>query len=104
MLLVAVYHVFDAAQAVASNALRGYKRTGVPMLIYAVGLWGAGLGGGYILGIAGLDVAGVRVAPMAATGFWLAAVGGMTLTAALVTGYLLRVSRPPPRADGVFAD
>lgn len=102
--LVAIYHVFDAAQAVASNALRGYKRTGVPMLIYAAGLWGAGLGGGYILGIAGLDVAGVRVAPMAATGFWLAAVGGMALTAALVTGYLLRVSRPPRRADGVFAD
>jgi MATE family multidrug resistance protein len=93
--LVAVYHVFDAVQAVAANALRGYKRTGVPMVIYAVALWGVGLGGGYALGITGVDVAGVRVAPLAATGFWIAAVGGMALTAALVTGYFLRVSRRP---------
>jgi MATE family multidrug resistance protein len=91
--------VFDAVQAVGSNALRGYKRTGVPMLIYAVALWGVGLGGGYALGIAGVDVAGVRIAPLAATGFWLAGVAGMVLTAALVTGYFLRVSgRPAPRA------
>ena len=97
--LVAVYHVFDAVQAVASNALRGYKRTGVPMVIYAVALWGVGLGGGYALGIAGVDIAGVRISPLAATGFWLAGVAGMALTAMLVTGYFLRVSRRPVPRD-----
>lgn len=93
--LVAVYHVFDALQAVASNALRGYKRTAIPMLIFAGGLWGLGLGGGYALGIVGVDFGGVRVAPLAATGFWIAAAAGMAVTAALVTGYLLQVSRTP---------
>ena len=86
---VAVYHVFDAVQAAAVQILRGYKRAAVPMVIYGVALWGIALGGGYALGIDGIGVA----APMAATGFWLAAVIGMTLTAVLVSVYFLRVSR-----------
>jgi MATE family multidrug resistance protein len=86
---VAVYHVFDAVQAAAVQILRGYKRAAIPMVIYGVALWGIALGGGYALGIDGLGVA----APLAATGFWLAAVVGMTLTAVLVSVYFERVSR-----------
>jgi MATE family multidrug resistance protein len=88
---VAIYHVFDAVQAAAVQILRGYKRAAVPMLIYGGALWGVALGGGYALGIAGIGVA----APLAATGFWLAAVAGMTLTAVLVSVYFGRVSRAP---------
>jgi MATE family multidrug resistance protein len=88
---VAVYHVFDAVQAAAVQILRGYKRAAVPMVIYGLALWGVALGGGYALGIDGIGVA----APLAATGFWLAAVVGMTLTAALVSVYFERVSRAP---------
>ena len=64
---VAVYHLFDAMQAVAVNVLRGYKRAVVPMLIYAVALWGVGLGGGYAIGLTGVDLAwlGLRHAPWA---------------------------------------
>jgi MATE family multidrug resistance protein len=91
LVFVAVYHVFDAVQAAAVQILRGYKRAAVPMVIYGVALWGIALGGGYALGIAGVGVG----APMRATGFWLAAVVGMTLTAALVSVYFLRVSRAP---------
>jgi len=90
---VGVYHVFDALQVVAVNAVRAYKRTAVPMAIYVVALWGVALGGGYLLAIAGLDAFGVAVTPMGAKGFWLAAVGGMVLTAVLVTAYFLRLSR-----------
>jgi MATE family multidrug resistance protein len=90
---VGIYHVFDALQVVAVNAVRAYERTAVPMAIYVVALWGVALGGGYLLGIAGLDALGVAVAPMGARGFWLAAVGGMVLTAVLVTAYFLRLSR-----------
>ena len=79
------------------QVLRGYKRAAVPMVIYGVALWGVALGGGYALGIGGIGVG----APMAATGFWLAAVVGMTLTAALVSVYFLRVSRAP-RPGGPF--
>jgi MATE family multidrug resistance protein len=86
--LVAVYHVVDAEQAVAVNAVRAYKKSAVPMLIYVLALWGVGLGGGYVLGI--LGIAGE---PMGARGFWLGAIAGMTLAAIAVTLYFLRVSR-----------
>lgn len=91
--IVGAYHVFDALQVVAVNAVRAYERTVVPMAIYVVALWGVALGGGYLLGIAGLDAFGQAVAPMGAQGFWLAAVGGMVLTSVLVTAYFLRLSR-----------
>ena len=112
--LVAAYHVFDAIQAIAANVLRGYKRALVPMVIYAVALWGVGLGGGYLLGFEGISFgpaiglatrgaamelapmgAVMDLAPMGARGFWLAAIASLALAGVLVTGYLLRVSRPP---------
>lgn len=85
---VAVYHLFDALQAVAVNVLRGYRKSAVPMAIYAVALWGVGLGGGYVLGLTD------RVAaPAGVPGFWLAATASLALAGGLVTGYLLRVAR-----------
>lgn len=86
--LVALYHLGDALQAVAVNALRGYKKSVVPMLIYAILLWGAGLGGGFLLGLT--DTLGpARGAP----GFWIAAIGSLWLVAVLVALYLNAVSR-----------
>ena len=91
---VAVYHQFDAIQAVAVNVLRGYKRAVVPMLIYAVALWGVGLGGGYALGLTRIDLAWLGLStPMGAPGFWLAAIMSLALASGLVTAYFLRVSR-----------
>ena len=85
---VAVYHLFDALQAVAVNVLRGYRKSAVPMAIYAVALWGVGLGGGYILGLTD------RVAaPAGVQGFWLAAAASLALAGGLVAAYLLRVAR-----------
>jgi len=85
--LVALYHLGDALQAVAVNALRGYKKSVVPMLIYAILLWGAGLGGGFLLGLT--DTFGpARGAP----GFWIAAIGSLWLVAVLVALYLNAVS------------
>jgi len=86
---VAAYHLFDALQAVAMSVLRGYKKTAVPMAIYAVALWGIGLGGGYVLGLT--DAFGP---PRGAAGFWLAAILSLALAGGLVTGYFFRVSRP----------
>jgi MATE family multidrug resistance protein len=91
---VAVYHLFDAVQAVAVNVLRGYKRAVVPMLIYGFALWGVGLGGGYMIGLTSVDLAWLGlVTPMGAAGFWLAAIASLVLAASLVTAYFLRVSR-----------
>ncbi|MEW5789788.1 MAG: MATE family efflux transporter [Pseudomonadota bacterium] len=86
--LVAAYHLADALQAVAVNALRGYKRTAVPMLIYTTCLWGLGLGGGVVLGLT--DWLGPA---RGAAGFWLAAIASLGVVAVLVVGYLERVSR-----------
>lgn len=95
-----LYHVFDAAQAVASTLLRAYERTAVPMAIYGVALWGLGLGGGYLLAVVGAQGLGLALEPLGARGFWSAAVVGMALTAALIVLYLARVSRDPvPRLD-----
>lgn len=86
--LVALYHLADALQAVAVNAVRGYKRTAVPMLIYTTCLWGVGLGGGVLLGLT--DWLGPA---RGAAGFWIAGVTGLGLAGLLVAGYLERVSR-----------
>jgi len=93
---VAVYHVFDAIQAVAVNVLRGYKRAVVPMVIYAVALWGVGLGGGYTIGLTAVDLSWIGIpTPMGARGFWLAAIASLALAGTLVTLYFLHVSRDP---------
>jgi MATE family multidrug resistance protein len=91
---VAVYHLFDAVQAVAVNVLRGYERAVVPMLIYAVALWGVGLGGGYAIGLTSVDLAWIGLhPPLGAPGFWLAAIASLALAGSLVTAYFLHVSR-----------
>jgi len=85
--IVALYHVADAMQAVMAQVLRGYKRALAPMVIYAISLWGVGLGGGYLLGLT--DMFGP---PRGAAGFWTAAVASLTLAGAGVLAYFLRIS------------
>ncbi|MGP1678048.1 MAG: MATE family efflux transporter [Burkholderiales bacterium] len=90
---VAVYHLFDAVQAVVVNVLRGYRRAVVPMLIYGVSLWGVGLGGGYAIGLTSVDLGWLGLhPPLGAPGFWLAAIASLVLASSLVTAYFLRVS------------
>jgi MATE family multidrug resistance protein len=83
---VAGYHLFDAASAIAVSALRGYKKTVVPMLCNIVALWCLGLGGGYVLAFG---------APrMGAAGFWIGGTAGLVIGCILIVLYFLRVSRP----------
>jgi MATE family multidrug resistance protein len=90
IMLVGFYHLADALQATTVNALRGYKKSGVPMLIYTTTLWGLGIGGGVILGLTD------RLGPArGAAGFWIAAVASLGLVGLLVSLYLDRVSRAP---------
>lgn len=88
IVLAGFYHLGDALQAVAVNALRGYKKSTVPMVIYATSLWGLGLAGGILLGLTN------TLGPArGAAGFWIAAVASLWLVAALVGLYLNAVSR-----------
>jgi MATE family multidrug resistance protein len=84
---VAGYHLFDAVSAIAVSALRGYKRTVVPMLCNIVALWGLGLGGGYLLALG-------PALHLGASGFWIGATAGVLAGSILIVSYFLRISRP----------
>ncbi len=98
--LAAAFHVFDALQGVSVFALRGYKVTFWPMLIYSVSLWGIGLGGGYWLAYHGLG----PIAPMGSVGLWAAALTGLSVAACALVWLTVYVARwhaqDPGRARG----
>lgn len=82
--LVGWYHLADALQAVCVFALRCWRVTLSPLLIYTALLWGLGLYGGYLLAYQGL---GNWPATPSVKSFWL------TSTAALVVVSLLLLAR-----------
>jgi MATE family multidrug resistance protein len=69
-LFIAFYQIFDALQVTSAFILRGYRVAFWPMWIYAISLWGVGLGGGYLLGF---NLSGnVPEILQGAQGFWFA--------------------------------
>ena len=74
---MAVFHVFDAGQGISGFALRGYKNTFWPMVIYGVSLWGVGLIGGYWIGLYDTPLG----PPRGALGFWEAATVALGIAA-----------------------
>lgn len=87
---VAAYHVVDALQTLCVFVLRCYGITVAPLLVYCTLLWGAGLGGGYVLAYRGLGP--WAAAPSPAT-FWAASVMALAATAAAFTAMLWRALR-----------
>lgn len=75
---VAVFHLADAAQTIAAFVMRAYRVATLPMVIYAVALWGVGLGGGSVVAfnLTGLTPPSLLGAP----GFWSASVTGLVLS------------------------
>ena len=94
---VALFHTADAAQCVASFVLRAYRIATLPMLIFAVCLWGVGLGGGYVLAfdLLGLTPEALR----GARGFWMASTSGLVLAALALSGLLALVLRRQSRRE-----
>jgi len=91
---VVLFHVADAAQTVAAFVLRAYRIATVPLVIYAVAIWGVGLGGGYALDFDDSGV--VPQALLGARGFWAAATAGLVLAGggmAVFLGWMLRQQR-----------
>jgi MATE family multidrug resistance protein len=84
--LVAAYHVVDGLQCMLAFALRAWKVAVAPMAIFAVALWGVGLGGGYALAFA---------LGLGAPGFWIAAVVALAIASAALGVLFARVSRVP---------
>ena len=92
-----IYHVTDACQSVSNFALRGYRVTVLPMILYGVLLWAVGLGGGYWLGFGAEDFGG----PYGAAGFWAATTLGLILAGISLSALALYVSRTRMMEDRV---
>ncbi|MFC7518400.1 MATE family efflux transporter [Herbaspirillum sp. GCM10030257] len=88
---IAFYQLFDSVQVTTAFVLRAYKVAVVPTLIYAVALWGIGLGGGYILGLNPYGIAPPVL--QGAAGFWMGNSASLALVAAGLLWYLKVVQR-----------
>ncbi len=91
IVFIAFYQAFDAVQVMTAFILRAYKIALVPTLIYALSLWGVGLGGGYVLGF-GL-IGSLPAFTRGAGGFWLANSVSLALAGSLLVRYFVGISR-----------
>jgi multidrug resistance protein, MATE family len=89
--IVVFYHIFDALQISTAFILRAYKVAVVPTVIYAIALWGIGLGGGCLLGF---DIGGIAPEWLhGARGFWVANSASLGVAGVGLYLYWQRVSR-----------
>ncbi|MFM1990442.1 MAG: hypothetical protein RJA99_3399 [Pseudomonadota bacterium] len=83
---VALYHLVDAVQCGLAFALRAWKVAVLPMVVFAVSLWGVGLGGGWALAFG---------ASLGASGFWIAAIAALVCASAGLGVLFERTTRVP---------
>ncbi|MEO7030916.1 MAG: MATE family efflux transporter, partial [Herbaspirillum sp.] len=86
---ISFYQLFDSIQVTAAFILRAYMIAIVPTVIYALALWGVGLGGGYLLGfnLTGLTPPALQ----GASGFWFSNSVSIALVACGLFWYLRRI-------------
>ena len=90
-LFIAFYQIFDALQVTSAFILRGYRVAFWPMWIYAISLWGVGLGGGYVLGF---NLTGnIPEVLQGAQGFWFANSASLAIAAALLISLFKRTAK-----------
>ena len=87
---MAIYQLPDQIQIASNAALRAYHDTRTPLALILFSYWGVAIPLGVIL--ARTDWWGQ---PLAAEGFWIALVVGLSLTAVLLGSRLLRIARRP---------
>ena len=95
------FHLGDALQTMAALVLRAYHVASVPVVIYALSLWGLGLGGGYAMafGAAGLTAAvdgaqgAQRFWQASTVALWVAAVALVALMAWVMRRHAQEFSR-----------
>ncbi|SNS98838.1 multidrug resistance protein, MATE family [Noviherbaspirillum humi] len=88
---IAFYQLFDAVQVTTAFVLRAYRVAVVPTVIYAVALWGVGLGGGYVLGLNPFGISPPML--QGAAGFWMGNSTSLGLVGLGLLWYLRRVQR-----------
>jgi multidrug resistance protein, MATE family len=92
---VFVFHVGDALQTFAQFVLRAWRVTVISLVVFALAMWGVGLGGGYWLAF---DTSAVLPrGGLGANGFWAAATVGLWIAGFVLTGFLLWMQRERTR-------
>jgi MATE family multidrug resistance protein len=89
----AIFQLSDATQVVTACAIRGYKVTRAPMVIHLTAFWIFSLPLGYALGLAPQWLPWRPAQAMAAEGFWIALVLGLTVAAIGLATLLRHVAR-----------
>ncbi|WP_299078292.1 MATE family efflux transporter [uncultured Paraglaciecola sp.] len=84
LFFAALFQFSDATQVISGTALRGYKDTTAMFYLSFLSYWGVGLTIGCVLGLTDWIVP-----KMAATGFWIGFIAGLS-TAAVTLGLRLR--------------
>ena len=89
--LLPLFHFVDAVQIGAAFVFRAWRVVMLPLVIYAVSIFGLGLGGGYVLAF---NVIGdVPAVLQGARGFWIASTAGLGAAALGLTFLLAWVLR-----------
>jgi MATE family multidrug resistance protein len=84
---------------VAAFVLRAWRIATVPLVVYALALWGIGLGGGFVLAF---NLTGAVPASLqGARGFWMSATAGLVVAAVALCAYMAWVLRRMSREAGV---
>jgi MATE family multidrug resistance protein len=92
LVFAALFQLPDAVQVSTSCAIRAYKVTRSPMLIHMTAFWGICLPLGCVLGLAPAWLPWQPVEAMAAKGFWIALVAGLSIAAVGLVWLLNRLS------------
>jgi len=91
------FHIGDAGQTVGAYVLRAHRIATMPMLVYALAIWGVGIGGGYWLAFG--EAAWIPARFHGAPGFWSAATAGLLLAATGMGGFLAWVHAKEARFE-----
>jgi len=91
---LALFHLGDAMQALGMFLLRCHKVTLAPLLVYALMLWGLGLGGGQWIAYHGTPWTPALQDPVA---FWISSSLALALTSMIFLWLLRQVSQREPR-------
>jgi MATE family multidrug resistance protein len=81
LVFAALFQLSDCSQVVSSCAIRAYKVTRAPMVLHLTAFWGVCLPLGCLLGLAPDWLPFAPAEPMAARGFWIALIVGLTVAA-----------------------
>jgi len=92
LVFAALFQLPDAIQVATSCAIRAYKVTRPPMVIHMTAFWGICLPLGVVLGLAPTWLPWRPVEAMAAQGFWIALVVGLSIAAVGLVWLLNRLS------------